>query len=433
MEQSTKTLPLLIKNLKKWIAEQILHLQATQKGGTTAISANTISTGSCPMHPGSKHTEAECRGLKARNQGSSSNDKTYVHKSKYQGKAGKFTRYQGKGKEKSFDSSKVCFNQDKDKAGNRFQGSSPFKKSYNTPSKASGPQHPGGSLEDLLTDGYKRRKFDPAKSRKYQALQAYFTRQGISNTAGAAASTSGNGANAAGQAAASNTAFGPSGFDLRYPYAFQVSIGKPDVDMIEALQVVQMDERIKLLIEPQDERIMSSVLDTSLAVENIDRYIEDYIDPQTRVDQQTYALDRAKFLEEVKGSYLGFANDDFPVPIDILESDLARIDFIFLTFSSGDIEEWVYSTPKKRLQIKDVFGSDATDASMEFESDDEIDHNLKIVEYDDESDAAHNLERDIDVARAASENKEASDLEGAMIDAVTPASEEEEDYEADQV
>jgi hypothetical protein len=55
------------------------------------------------------------------------------------------------------------------------------------------------------------------------------------------------------------------------------------------------------------------------------------------------------------------------------------------------------------------------------------------VGHDDKSDAAHNLEREIDVPRATSEDKEASDLEGAMIDAVTSASEDEEDYEADQV
>jgi hypothetical protein len=127
MEESTKTLAFLIKNLKKWVAEQILHRQATQKGGTTAISANTISTGSCPMHPGFKHTEVECRVLKARNQGSSSNDKTYVHKSQYQGqgKAGKFTKYQGKEKEKSFDSSKVRFNQDKAKRKQEIASKAP--------------------------------------------------------------------------------------------------------------------------------------------------------------------------------------------------------------------------------------------------------------------------------------------------------------------
>jgi hypothetical protein len=84
---------------------------------------------------------------------------------------------------------------------------------------------------------------------------------------------------------------------------------------------------------------VSRMLDTSLAVDNLERYIEDNIDPQTRVDQQTYALNRAKLLDEIKESYMGFAKDDFPVPIDILESDLAHIDSIFQTFSSGDIEE----------------------------------------------------------------------------------------------
>jgi hypothetical protein len=90
----------------------------------------------------------------------------------------------------------------------------------------------------------------------------------------------------------------------------------------------------------QDERIISRILDTSLAVETLDRYIEGNIDPQTRVDQQTYNLNGAKFLDEIKGSYMGCDKDDFPVPIDILESDLARVDSIFQTFSSGDIEEW---------------------------------------------------------------------------------------------
>jgi hypothetical protein len=92
------------------------------------------------MLPGANHTEAECRGLKARNQGSSSNEKTYVHKNKHkgQGKTSQFTKYQGQGKEKSFDSSKGRFHQDKGKAGNSFQCSSSSKKSYKPPSKASG-------------------------------------------------------------------------------------------------------------------------------------------------------------------------------------------------------------------------------------------------------------------------------------------------------
>jgi hypothetical protein len=107
---------------------------------------------------------------------------------------------------------------------------------------------------------------------------------------------------------------------------------------------------------------------------------------------------------------------------DILESDLARVDSIFQTFSSGDIEEWGIR-PQKKLQIKDVFGSDATDASMEFESgdekmefksDNESDHDfkiqrsdddsdtaLKIERSDDDSDTAHNLEREIEYAHAA--------------------------------
>ena len=192
-----------------------------------------------------------------------------------------------------------------------------------------GERHPGGSLEDLLTGGSKSRKFDPTKSSKYKALQAYFTRQDIASTAGAAASTSGNEANAAGQAAASNTAFGLSGFDLRHPFAFHVSIGEPDADTNVALQVAEMNSH--LLMETQKERIMSRVIDKSLAVEKLERYIEDYIDPYDRVDQQTYDLNRAKFLDEIKGSCMGFAKDDFLVPIDILESDLARVDSIFQT------------------------------------------------------------------------------------------------------
>jgi hypothetical protein len=44
-----------------------------------------------------------------------------------------------------------------------------------------------------------------------------------------------------------------------------------------------------------------------------------------------------------------------------------------------------------------------------------------------------NLEREIQYARAASEDESTSDIEGAMIDAVTSASEDEEDYEKDQV
>ena len=67
---------------------------------------------------------------------------------------------------------------------------------------------------------------------------------------------------------------------------------------------------------------------------------------------------------------------------------------------------------------------------MEFESDVESDHEFKI---DDDSDTAQNLEREIQYARAASEEKTTSDIEDAMIDAVTSASEDEEDYEKDQV
>jgi hypothetical protein len=166
--------------------------------------------------------------------------------------------------------------------------------------------------------------------------------------------------------------------------------------------------------------------------------IRRHVSSEDRVDQQTYDLNRAKLLDEIKGSYMGFAKDDFPVPIDILESDLARVDSICQTFSSGDIEEWGIS-PQKKLQIKDVFGSDATDASMEFESgdekmksesDDESDHDFKIQRPDDDSDTAQNLERVIEYERAASEDESTSDLEGATIDAVTSAS-DEEDYEKD--
>jgi hypothetical protein len=236
----------------------------------------------------------------AKNQGASSNNKTYVHKNKHQGqgKTSQFKKYHGKGKEKNFDSSKAHFDQDKGKAGSRYQGSSSFKKSYNPPNRTSGPQHPGGSLEDLLTGGYKGRRFDPAKSRKYKALQAYFMRQDIARTAGAAASTSGNGANSAGQA---NAVFGAlQGFDPRNPFAFHVSIGTPKaVQVEEMIQAAEMDENSRLLMETQDERIISRVLDTSQAVETLEYYIEGNINPQTRVDQRTYNLNRAKFPDKI--------------------------------------------------------------------------------------------------------------------------------------
>lgn len=434
---STKTLPLLIKNLKKWVHEQILHRQATQKGGTTVISANATDTG-CPMHPGANHTAADCRGLKAKNQGASSNNKTYVHKNKHQGKTSQFKKYNGKGKEKSFDAGRVHFDQDKGKArGSRYQGSSSFKKNYNPPNRTSGPQHPGGSLEDLLTGGYKGRKFDPAKSKKYKELQAYFTRQDIASTTGAAASTSGNGANAAGQA---NAVFGAQGFDPRnpfaLPFAFHVRIGTPEeVQVEEMIQTCEMEEEdARFFMETQDERITNRVLETSHAVGTLERYIEDNINPLTRVDQQTYNLNRAELLDQIKSNYQGFAEHDPEVHVDILESDLDRIDHIFQTFSSGDIEEWG-TLPKRRLQIKDVFGDDATDASMEFDSDNgqeefESDHEFKI---DDDSDTAQNLEREIQYARAASEEETTSDIEDAMTDEVTSDSEDEEDYEKDQV
>jgi hypothetical protein len=382
------------------------------------------------MHPGANHTAADCRGLKAQNQGASSNNKTYVHKNKHQGQ-GKTKKYHGKGKEKSFDAGRVRFDQDKGKAGSRYQGSSSFKKSYNPPNRTSGPQHPGGSLEDLLTGGYKGRKFDPAKSKKYKELQAYFTRQDIASTAGAAAITSGNGANAAGQA---NAVFGAQGFDPRnpfaLPFAFHVRIGTPkEVQVEEIIQTFEMDEDGRSLMETQDERITNRVLDTSHAVGTLERYIEDNINPLTRVDQQTYALNRTELLDQINRNYTGFAENDPEVHVDILESDLARVDYIFQTFSSGDIEEWD-TQPKRRFQIKDVFGSDASDASMEFESDVESDHEFKI---DDDSDTAQNLEREIQYARAASEEETTSDIEDAMIDAVTSDSEDEEDYEKDQV
>jgi len=76
---------------------------------------------------------------------------------------------------------------------------------------------------------------------------------------------------------------------------------------------------------------------------------------------------------------------------------------------------------------------ESDDEKMEFESYDESDHDFKIQRSDDDSDTAQNLEREIQYARAASEDQSISDLEGAMIDAVTSASEDEEDYEKDQV
>jgi hypothetical protein len=394
-----------------------------------------------------------------------------VHKNKHQGpgKTHQFKKYHGKGKEKSFDTGKVRFDQDKGKVGSRNQGSSSFKRSYNSPSRTSGPQHPGGSLEDLLTGGYKGRKFDPAKSRKYKELQAYFTRQDIASTAGAAASTSGNGANAAGQA---NAVFGAQGFDPRnpfaLPFAFHVSIGTPEVQEEEMIQTPEMT---RFFMETQDERITNRVLDTSHAVGTLERYIERNINPLTRADQQTYNSHRAELLDQIKSTYQGFAEHDPEVHVKILESDLDYIDNIFQTFSSGDIEDWG-TPPKKRFQIKDVFGDDATDASMEFDSDNgqeefESDHDDKKEEFesdhefeiDDESYTAQNLEREIQDARAASEEETTSDIEEAMSQEETTSdieeamsqeettsdigeamiqgessdSEDEEDYEEDQV
>ena len=66
---------------------------------------------------------------------------------------------------------------------------------------------------------------------------------------------------------------------------------------------------------------------------------------------------------------------------------------------------------------------------MGFESEDESDHDFKIQRSDDDSDTAQNLEREIQYARAASGEETTSDIEDAMIDAVTS----EEDYEKDQV
>jgi hypothetical protein len=428
------------KRLKKW-----------RKSGRPAAAAtpnNKFRQGLFALQVNVPATQNEgSSAVKAKNQGASSNNKTYVHKNKHQDKTNQFKKYHGKGKEKSFDASKVRFDQDKGKAGSRNQGSSSFKRSYNPPSRTSGPQHPGGSLEDLLTGGYKGRKFDPAKSRKYKELQAYFTRQDIASTAGAAASTSGNGANAAGQA---NAVFGAQGFDPRnpfaLPFAFHVSIGTPkEVQVGEIIQTFEMDEDSRSLMETQDERITNRVLDTSHAVGTLERYIERNINPLTRADQQTYNLHRAELLDQIKSNYTGFAEHDPEVHVDILESDLDRIDHIFQTFSSGDIEEWG-TLPKRRLQIKDVFGDDATDASMEFDSDNgqeesESDHDDKKEEFesdhefeiDDESDTAQNLEREIQYARAASEEETTSDIEEAMIQGESSDSEDEEDYEEDQV
>jgi hypothetical protein len=73
------------------------------------------------------------------------------------------------------------------------------------------------------------------------------------------------------------------------------------------------------------------------------------------------------------------------------------------------------------------------DEKMEFENDDNSDHDFKIQRSDDDSDTAQTLQRQIQYARAALEDESTSDLEGAMINAVTSASEDEEDYEKDQV
>ena len=76
---------------------------------------------------------------------------------------------------------------------------------------------------------------------------------------------------------------------------------------------------------------------------------------------------------------------------------------------------------------------DSGDEKMEFESEDESDHDFKFQRSDDDSDTAQNLEREIQYARAASEEETTPDIEDAMIDAVTSDSEDEEDYEKDQV
>jgi hypothetical protein len=134
------------KRLKKW-----------RKSGRPAAAAtpnNKFRQGLFALQVNVPATQNEgSSAVKAKNQGASSNNKTYVHKNKHQDKTNQFKKYHGKGKEKSFDASKVRFDQDKGKAGSRNQGSSSFKRSYNPPSRTSGPQHPGGSLEDLLTGG----------------------------------------------------------------------------------------------------------------------------------------------------------------------------------------------------------------------------------------------------------------------------------------
>ena len=76
---------------------------------------------------------------------------------------------------------------------------------------------------------------------------------------------------------------------------------------------------------------------------------------------------------------------------------------------------------------------ESDDEKMEFESDDESDHDFKIQRSDDDSDTAQNLEREIQYARAASEEETTSDIEEAMIQGESSDSEDEEDYEKDQV
>jgi hypothetical protein len=364
-----KSLSDLISSFSEWIETEILERQASQS--KKAISVNATTTGGgCKFHgPQAKHTTEMClgKGLGKRPQ----------EQQDQRGKAknGRWMNAQQLNRGRNFNS--VRFNQDKGAPGHSSQ-----KPEYQGSNGGHhGPKHQGGSLEELLmknlSGGYKGKHFDPAKSKKYNALMTYFQNNGQSATG--APPIPSNGASAAGQASA-NAALTAS-----LPFAFAMTIAEdsgfdsqfnPQEEEQEPLPKSTQCCEGQLMLD-QEDRVVHRVIRVAERVGDLEDLGAAQLSTLTRLHPKEYHKRYEDSLTRISDALNGYTEFDAQVTTDIFENDLAQTDNIFKNFSSGDIKD----NCERRLQLRDVFGDDCTDPSDFFES--ESEYNFDLFEEED--------------------------------------------------
>ena len=357
----------LIASFSAWIEAEILKRQSSNPA--KVVSVNATATGGCANHgPHAKHTTAECRGLGKR--------PADQQDQRGNAKSGKYMNKQQLNRGPTFTS--VRFNQDKTPPGQsssrpKYQGGFGGHRGSTKPGNGGhhGPKRQGDSLEELLmknlSGGYKGKRFDPTKSKQYNALMTYFQSKGQSATG--ASPISSNGASAAGQATAAQ-ASNNAALSASLPFAFAVMVGNDsDLDYQQEEEDLpkstQCCEGFRML--NQEERIMNRVIEVAERVSELEELGAAQLSTDTRLPPIEYHSLYEQSLTRISDALNGFTEFDAEVTTDILEDDFAQTDNIFNNFCSGDIKD----NCKRRVQARDLFGDDCTDPSECFDSDSE--------------------------------------------------------------